>query len=397
MATYYWLGYTGETSGNVNNAANWTLWAPQGVCGFLPVAAATIPRENDTVIFTRYNVSGTTYNVSYFPQYPPLGTMSGYCGATQSQVQYFNRVDVLGDCPVSLGKEGTVFTFRTRELNMTTNSNNTALDNWPTSNISLQSSSGLTGKVDAVITITAKKPHNYKIKGYAQAIQTNPNITELTYAYIYLDKFELTRGATYGIVHNILAVQNNSPQTVQGNDVWNISSSVTGVNGMRVTKLGTTVNIDKGFAVNAPAEILVVKFGDINNGPYINFLETGYSGEKGDLEIARTYISRLGVAGNKSAPVVTIRHGTDIVKLDQYGGYVNFAQTPNTSDPTVVQSGLMNASTSKMSINDGSASFGANGDFILQNSFDNATSYTPDITLSGAWVLDLNPSGSTGV
>lgn len=73
MAVYYW---TGLTSSDMNNAANWTTWSTIGSTG--PIPASRKPFWGDDIVFRKLGTTGGTV----WPIFGPSGTLVGTGGTS---------------------------------------------------------------------------------------------------------------------------------------------------------------------------------------------------------------------------------------------------------------------------------------------------------------------------
>ena len=386
MATFYWLGVTGA-SGNVNNVVNWTNWAPFGLCGFLPTHANRIPQDNEPIIFTKYSVLGTCYGVETYPIVAPQGPMLGYSGG----IQHFSSVVVNPECPVPLGASGSYFRFRTASLALNVGVTTGAPAGYA-SYIDLVDGSGVT-RENANITIIAGKTHTYRIKGTAKTISTWPSVPFSTYSIVYLENMELTSPFPATIkLHSA-----GAPGTIRRYDEFHVYSTTTGYNGMYSTASDSSFVVHRGYASSdVISEIRL--YSSPLGGPTLTFEEdTGYEGATAS-DLSRTYVENLqcdafgGISNQK--PSVVVKHGVDMNNLQMYSGKVSFAQFP-TADATSVQEGFMYAENASLEIlHPGTVSLGTNGSFILVSN--GTSSYTPNISLKGSWVMDLTGAGVSG-
>jgi len=379
MANYYWLGITGA-SGNVNNPANWTLWSPQGACGFLPPAAATGPAYNDSVYFTRFNVSGACYGVDYYPQISPQGQMYGRTGAAAPQ--NFLSVKVADDCPVPIGTSDHYFKFNADAVELRISADNPQAT---TATSYLDIGKHATRTSYCSVDVNAAKLHTYWIKGQLRKMAA-VSISRASYSVVHLKDAEFTDQFTTGafiwqVYPNVLAA-----------DKFYLYDTTTGYNSFYVSGNGN-INIYNGYSQSYDNSISGTIDTNSNHNAVVNFLPAEYSGASGPNQLTRTYINELFMKGNKTSCTANVNHGVDFINVRLHGGTINFSQSIDT-DVSVVQKGYMYSATSKIVATNPTVAIGSNGDFtIMDNS--NST-FAPDITLKGNWNIDLNP-GALGV
>ena len=377
MANYYWLGVTGAC-GNVNNPANWTLWTPQGACGFLPPAALTGPGYGDSVYFTRFTVSGACYGVDYYPQVAPQGQMLGRTGTAAGQ--HFENLWFEDNCPVPLGAADHYFKFNARFVSLNLGADNTQMNN-QTSYIDVGKNSSYA--LYASIGINAGRSHTYWIKGQARNVNT-VIVSRPSYATVHLKDMEFAVPLETSI--SAFPVTNNYPS----NDIFYLYPTTTGYNGFKL-KGNAAFNIYSGYSQSQDTILYGESYAETTgNTCIVNFLASGYSGPSGSNELSRSYIQNLKLTGNsKLTNIVNVNHGVDFVNLQVNAGTVNFNQA-NDTNATVVQKGYMYGATSKITATNPTVAIGSNGDFtIMEPTF--SSSYAPDITLKGNWIMDLNP------
>lgn len=388
MATFYWLGVTGA-SGNVNNVVNWTNWAPFGICGFLPTHANRIPQDGDPIIFTKYSVLGACYGIETYPIVAPQGPMLGYSGG----IQYFSSVVVNPECPVPLGATGNYFRFRTASLELNVGAGACGAPADSSSYIDLVDGSGVT-RTNAIISVAARKPHTYMIKGTAKSVSTFPNAPYSTYATVHLQNLELGLAAWSTINNNAYQANNG----LRNYDVFHVYSTTSGYNGIYSGGSDTGIVVHRGYASGLDISMIQLVSHSLG-GPTLTFeQDTGYEGASGPGVLSRTYVEQLTVYGGSSVqkPNIVVKHGVDMNRLELYSGKVSFEQHP-TADATSVQEGFMYAENTSLEIlYPGTVSLGTNGSFniISSNVF---SSYTPNISLKGNWVMDLTPAGACGL
>lgn len=371
MATYYWLGISGS-SGNVNTAANWTIWSPQGACGFLPPSAATGPGLNDTVIFTRYNVSGSCYGVPYYPRVSPQGVMLGRTGGG---LQHFASVQVFGDCPVPLGASAD-FKFNATTISLETQDNTNSVPAYSESNIHVGRANASYGY--PAISITSAKLHTYNIKGIAQHITVPSTSTTPNNAIINLPDTT---------VHSSLLVVQGNPN-VSNNSVFNIISCGGTYDILEYRARNAVFNMYPGNDVVSPNIIHLERC-------TFNFVEPGYSGSENNYP--RTDINLRTQSQVKDYPTINVAQYVSFENLRLDGGNINFVQLPS-ENPSVVTSGSMNVQSSRITANSESVSLGSGGEFFVYGDGTVSTSYTPDIQLKGNWAITLLPTivGASG-
>lgn len=372
MATYYWLGITGSgVSGNVNTLANWTLWSPNGACGFIPPAALTGPGLNDSIIFTRFNVSGTCYGVDYYPQVAPLGVMTGRTGGG---VQHFNIVQVLTLCPVSLGSSDSYFKFNASQITLGIDSSSAVPNN---SQSFINVNRGSTGYDYPAINITAYgKQHTYNITGVIKKI-TTPSIVSSNIATINLTDATINDN-----------IYDYSTGSVLGAATYNLYSVGGTFDILESRSRNTTFNIYPGIDIVAPNIVSVTD-------STINFVEGGYSGGSGPDNYPRTNMNLTTSSTTKSYPTINVNHTVDFEYLKLNGGNINFNQLP-TENTSTVTTGSMNISTSKITSNSESVTIANGSEFFLFGDGTVTTQYTPDVTLKGNWSMTLLPT-TTGL
>jgi len=371
MATYYWLGITGAgVSGNVNNLANWTIWSPNGACGFVPPAAITGPGANDTVVFTKFNVSGACYGVSYYPQIAPEGVMLGRTGGG---IQHFNAVQVLGDCPVPMGSSTSYFKF---------NSTTVALYTDPTSSLAANSQSymhvgrGSASYLYPQLSVYAPKAHTYNIKGTMRSIGSVSVVSVNNAVINVVDNATIEDSITlFQVSDNVL--NSTTVNLISCNGTFNISD-----NKCR----NSTVNVYPGIDVVSPNKILLDR-------ATLNFIQPGYSGEENSYP--RTDINLETTSYTKDYPNINVNHFVSFENLKLNGGTINFNQLPS-ENPSSVTDGSMKVAVSRITAVAESVNLGSGGAFYLLGDGTTTTSYTPDIQLKGNWALTNIPT-TTGL
>lgn len=371
MATYYWLGTTGAgVSGNVNSLANWTIWSPNGACGFIPPTAATGPGLNDTVIFTRYNVSGACYGVNYYPQVAPLGVMLGRTGGG---IQHFNSVQVLGDCPVPLGSSDSDFKFNSTTINFTTD---------PTSSLAANSQSYMNlGRGSAAylypqLSVYSPKAHTYNVKGTIRSLST------VTVSAVNNAVINMVNNATIEDSISLFQVSDAVPNSTTVNLI-----SCNGTFTISDYKCrNSTINVYPGIDVVSPNKIILDR-------ATLNFVQPGYSGEENSYP--RTDINLETVSYTKDYPNINVNHFVSFENLKLNGGTINFNQLPS-ENPSSVTDGSMKVAVSRITAVAESVNLGSGGAFYLIGDGTTTTSYTPDIQLKGNWALTALPS-TTGL
>lgn len=378
MANYYWLGVTGAC-GNVNNPANWTLWSPQGACGFLPLAAATGPAYNDTVYFTRFSVSGACYGVDYYPQVSPQGQMYGRTGAAAPQ--NFLSVKVADDCPVPIGTSNHYFKFNADAVELRISADNPQATT-ATSYLDIGKHANRTSYCQ--VDVNAGKLHTYWIKGQVRSV-ASVSISRASNSIMHFKDLEFADPTGQILIWQV------SPSIFSA-DKFYLYDTTTGYNKFYVSGNGQ-INIYNGYSQSLDTTNTGTIDTNSNHNAVVNFLPAEYSGACGPNQLTRTYINELIMKGNKTTSTANVNHGVDFVNVKLQGGTINFSQSADT-DASVVQKGYMYSATSKIVAANPTVSIGSNGDFtIMDNS--NST-FAPDITLKGNWNIDLNP-GVIGV
>lgn len=387
MALFYWLGTTGN--GNVNLAANWTLWPPTTATGgstgsgALPPAASSIPKYGDSIRFSKYTITGPTSS-SIYPVLGPSGQLNGLCGpAGATALQWLMKITVDDNCPVPLGTTAVYFKVRAEfvSLNIGTNSSVGNGPQYPTY-LDLISGAGAT-KADATITAYVKRDYTCYIKGEASKLhlQTNPSIPSAgTYVLYGLGLSDQNYGMTdvYGALNTTDKIYIDSTTTTGGGIVLN----------GKATKL----YIAKGYST--VDGLLSVSSYSAGEGPSVYFTVEGASGATGQTEYSRSNIKLSTYSGQNSklAPKVYVEHGVDFTRIDQNGGTIEFNQTP-TDDSTIVSRGSFNASNSKIVAPYMMVNLGAAEGLYIQN----AGGYTPDIVMTGVSQYIISPtSGYSG-
>ena len=371
MATYYWLGTTGAgVSGNVNNLANWTIWSPNGACGFVPPAAVTGPGLNDTVIFTRYNVSGDCYGVSYYPQVAPEGVMLGRTGGG---TQHFFALNVYGDCPVPMGSSTNDFRFNARTVTFVTDTTSSLPAN---SESYIKVDRGSAAYTYPQISIQAPKAHTYNIKGNIRSIAT-ATVSAANNATI-----NVIGNAT--IQDNIYLFQNYD--NVLNSTTINLISCGGTFDILEYRCRNSTINIYPGIDVASPNKILLDR-------ATLNFIQPGYSG--GENQYPRTDINLETTSYTKDYPNINVNQFVSFENLTLNGGTINFNQLPS-ENPSSVIDGSMKVAVSRITAVAESVNLGSGGAFYLLGDGTTTTSFTPDIQLKGNWALTVIPT-TTGL
>jgi hypothetical protein len=374
MALFYWIGKTGN--GNVNLAANWTLWGSSGGTA-LPPEAPTRPKYNDNITFSRFTLSGTTV----YPIFGPSGQLTGLCGpAGNTTAQYISQLKVEEICPVPLGTTSVPFTIGAGNVNITV----------PTSGgpgypyyLTLNDNSGVTQQ-NSNITIFSKKNQDFNIEGVISRIQVNNTQTQSSYANLYLRDLELT--AQTDTISDFYSQQNSN------DSIYVYPSTIASTGNISLIGKGIKLYIVKGFAWSEPTLTISNYSSNSLVGPKVYFLPEGASGASGPTTSTRTYIQKLNTfSQSKESPQIFVEHGVDIVEMNFNGGQINFNQE-ETSDVTIVQKGSFNAITSKITAINESVTIGSNGDFIVANSSGNI----PEITMKGLYNYDITPISGAG-
>lgn len=378
MANYYWLGVTGAC-GNVNNPTNWTLWTPQGACGFLPPAAATGPGYGDSVYFTRFTVSGACYGVNYYPQVAPQGQMLGRTGTAVGQ--HFGILSLEDDCPVPLGTSENYFKFNAQNVNLKVGADNQQNVN-QNFYLDVGKNSSFAGSYPT-IAINCARPNTFWVKGQAKNLGS-AIVSRSSYATVHMKDLEFAVESPYSVYTLVI-----SP-SIPSYDTFYFYDTTTGYNGFSF-KGNATAYINSGYSQSL--DTMIYGESKVDNpqlASTIHFLTPGYCGENGANSFTRSYIQNLKLTGNsKTTNVVNVGHGVDFINLQINSGTVNFIQNDDTN-ATVVQKGYMYGATSKITATTPTVAIGSNGDFTIYDA-PSSTSYTPDITLRGNWIMDLNP------
>ena len=380
MALYYWLGQTGN--GNVNLAANWSLWGPTGATATLPPSSSTIPKYNDSVKFSKYTIGATGL---YFPIFGPSGQLNGLCGpAGNTAAQFLLSVQVDDDCPVALGSSASYFKFRTQSLKL--NVGTAGIGSTLPSYIDLLSGDGVT-QANTTITVFAKKEYDYYIKGVADRIYITNTAAIPSYSRLYLANLELTAAAW--TITDVPSPNYNSYDKIY---LYPTTSASTAA--IKLYGKGIELHVQKGFSWSE-GEVYLYADNTGSVGPQMFFdVETiGSTASGGPTSSSRTYMKYLYTYGaTKIFPKVFVNHGVDFVYLDHNGGVVNFNQEP-TDDTCVVQKGQINAAYAKITSPYGTVNLGSNGGIIVQNTAQN----TPDIVLGNISNYVISPVlGYTG-
>ena len=185
MALFYWVGKT--ANGNVNIAANWSLWGSCGGQTALPPEALTIPKYNDNLAFSRYGIGSTGI---VYPIYGPSGELNGLCGpAGNTSGQYCPNIIVYETCPVPLGTTSSYFKVGAGFINIVVPSSGGPEYAYY---LDLKDNQGVT-KPNADVRIYSKKQHDFNIKGYANSVFTSNLTTAPSYANVYLRDIELAK------------------------------------------------------------------------------------------------------------------------------------------------------------------------------------------------------------
>jgi hypothetical protein len=389
MALYYWLGQTGN--GNVNLAANWSLWGPTASSQSLPPSSPTIPKYNDSIKFSKYTIGSTGL---YYPIFGPSGQLNGLCGPVGNTTgQWLNTVTVDDDCPVPLGSAEFYFKFCAGLVQLNTGTN-PAVGFGPQapSYIDLVAGTGVT-KPDATVTGYAKRVYEYNIKGVASKFLILNNTSVPSRGIYYFNDIDFTG---VGTISTPWAITDASSVGKNSYDVIYLNSTTTHTLGnLHLVGKGTVCHIGKGYNTSDSQIYLSAFHANAEEGPTVYFDAEGASGASGPTNTTRSYVSKLTLESSRiNTPRVFIAHGTDIVHLNQLGGTINFNQTP-TTDTTNVQRGAFDASVSKIRSLHGTVNLGTNGTFHVINDpyFDTA----PNISLGYVSSYTLAPvEGYTG-
>lgn len=367
MATYYWLGVTGA-SGNINNPANWTLWAP-GATTYLPPAAPTGPAFNDSIVFTRYNVTNSFYGVEQYPLVAPQGMMYGRTGA--GAPQSFNVVTVKDDCPVVLGTKENHFKFNAKNVYLNVGPNNDKITNTSNNFIELGKHSSV-GQY-AWVRIDAAKPVNYYLSGEVWVASANTQ-TRNTYASIHCD--------------NLIA------NTIQLDDTL---STPNGIFSHDQVTLYDTTTITSIATCSGQYSYFFIKQGFQSSGTLyqtkgtVEFVSLPYG--SGSPKDTRTSISLVNLHGaNKTACNMIINHGIDISDLWAVGGSIYFYQS-QAYDSSVVNKGYL-TDYAKIHAKQNSVTLGVNpvGGFVWMPDDKTTGEKKPDINIEGYWNFYIIPN-----
>ena len=382
MALYYWLGRTGN--GNVNLAANWTLWPPITATGgstgsgALPPSANNIPKYGDNIRFSKYTITGPTSS-SIFPVFGPSGQLNGLCGpAGATALQWLSQITVDDNCPVPLGTTAVYFEVRAEYVNLGVGTNSSVGNGpqYPTY-LDLISGAGAT-KPDATVTAYVKRDYTCYIKGEASTLQlqTNPSVPSAGTFILY--NLALS-SAGYGIVDYFGALNTT--------DKIYIDSTTTTGGGILLNGKATKLYISKGYST--VDGLLHLASYSASEGPSVYFLVEQASGATGQTEFSRSTVKLTTYSGQngKLTPKVFVEHGVDFTRIDQNGGTIEFNQTP-TADSTVVTRGSFNAANSKIVAPYAMVNLGAAEGIVVQN----MGSYMPDITITGIASYVISPS-----
>lgn len=386
MALYYWLGVTGN--GNVNLAANWTLWGPTASGATLPQASNTIPKYNDSIRFSKYTIGSSIY-----PILGPSGQLNGLCGpAGNTTGQWLNTITVDDDCPVPLGSSASYFKVCAQLVQLNTGTNS-AVGFGPQSPtyLDLVSGAGVT-KPNATVSAFIKRPYEYYIKGVASRLLIGNTTSVPSRGIFYLNDMEFTAVAT---TSTPWAITDEGSVGKNSYDVLYLTPTTThALANLHLIGKGIVCHIQKGYSTSDSEIFLQSYHANPNEGPTIYFDAEGYTGASGPTSISRSYVSRLTVKSTSNlSPKVYVTHGTDIVHLEQDGGTIYFDQTP-TTDTTNVQRGSFTSSLSKIVSTYGTVNFGTNGVFHVIN---DTVDTVPNISLGGVSSYTLTPiEGYTG-
>lgn len=379
MALYYWLGQT--ANGNVNLAANWTLWSPLSVtggnAGFLPPAAPTIPKYGDNIRFSRYSgITGATFSAIY-PLFAPSGQLNGLCGpAGATLVQWISTITVDDNCPVPLGHTASYFKVRAESIILSTGTN-TAVGfgpQYPTY-LDLLGGTGAT-KADASLTIFAKRDYTYYIKGNAKTIALANNNAFQSRATLQLEGLSMS------------GVLTDSTVATNGFDTIYIDDSTRIGGGIFLTGKGSRMYVAKGY--NSRNGVINLTGYSNTEGPIVYFRAEGATGFSGPESTTKTSCALVTYSTNKNYPKIYVNHGVDFLSIAQNGGLIEFLQPP-TIDITTVYSGSFNASNSKIIAPYNTLNFGSTSGILVQNEDGDV----PDITITGVSSYLLTP-WSTG-
>lgn len=377
MALYYWVGKTGN--GNVNIAANWSLWGPTASGISLPPESLTIPKYNDSLSFTRYTVGATSY-----PIFGPSGQLNGLCGpAGNTTAQYISQITVYENCPVPLGTTNAYFKVGAGYIDIKV----------PTSGgpeyayyLDLTDNQGVT-KPNADVRIFSKKSHDFNIKGYGRSIAAYNSSNISSYANIYLRNIELS--------NPIYTIYNQGLNSFDNFYLYPSTSASTAQ--LYLNGRGSKAYIEKGWSWSEPTVTLQNTNTNQLEGPMVIFVSEGASGASGPATISRTYLKELNLYSNSSKeyPKVDVYHGIDITTLNLDGGQINFAQE-QTTDQAIVQKGSFVASKSRLTSVENTLNLGTNGTFYVAN----ASGSIPEIIITGTTDYSITPadgySGSPG-
>ena len=380
MALFYWVGKT--ANGNVNIAANWSLWGSCGGQTALPPEALTIPKYNDNLAFSRYGIGSTGI---VYPIYGPSGQLNGLCGpAGNTAGQYCPQITVYETCPVPLGTTSSYFKVGAGFIIISVPSSGGPEYAYY---LDLKDNQGVT-KPNADVRITSKKSHDFNIKGYANSIGTfNNPTTAPSYANIYLRNLELANPTS--------TVYNAGLNSFDNFYLYSSTSASTAQ--VYLFGRGPKAYIEKGWLWSEPTITLRNTNTDQSEGPQVIFLPEGASGASGPGLTQRTYVKTFDLYSNSSKdyPRVDVYHGLDIDTLNIDGGQINFAQSP-TTDQAIVQKGSFVASKSRLTSAENTLNLGTNGIFYVAN----ASGNIPEIIITGTTDYGIVPadgySGNAG-
>lgn len=369
MAIFYWVGKT--ANGNVNIAANWSLWGASGGQTALPPEAFTIPKYNDNLAFGRYTVGLTVY-----PLFGPSGQLNGLCGPGGNTLgQYCPNISVYETCPVPLGTTSSYFKIGAGFIDIVVPSSGGPGYAYY---LDLVDNQGVT-KPNADVRIYSKKSHDFNIKGYANSVFTWNLTTAPSYANIYLRDLELAK-PNYTVYN----------QGLNSFDNFYLYPSTSASTAQLVLDgKGPKAYIEKGWLWSEPTITIKNTNTNQSEGPQVIFLPEGASGASGPGLTQRTYVKTFDLYSNSSKdyPKVDVYHGLDIDTLNLDGGQINFAQSP-TTDQAIVQKGSFVASKSRLTSAENTLNLGTNGIFYVAN----ASGSIPEIIITGVTDYGIVPA-----
>jgi hypothetical protein len=300
MANFYWLG---SRNSNVMSNLNWSMIDPEtligltGTTGSLPWATRT-PSTDDSVIFDKFEIQGTTF---VYPLFAPTGTMGVSGGGATAAL--LTRITIMGDYHKGIGT-GVGFTqgaflncfaryiYLTKDItNGSTFAYNFNLLPFGITNINAVNACSLValGGATSNFNINANNlpsAMNLYIKGTGN-IQGNYNSgTQFSHGNINIDSFKgkvaLYNHKGYEKLYVTAGVTLSDYDNNLGGTIF-------------VGGFGNSVNIEKGFGAGATATI------ELSGGPTQN----DYGGKQGATlvqELIFTPVSWSGISGGITGP-----------------------------------------------------------------------------------------------